>query len=284
MKIWFFWFVSIWLYASEVFASAIDDINGKSPHEILFRAHLRKVAELNLRNRFNPTIFVSYSWDSEAYKRRIHNLCVDLEKTGIPVNQILLDQWANRPGGPYDIHQFMERIPNSDKVLLFGSPELKRKYEAREAYPKDAGLVSHEINLLRSRIIAGGVEGVIPAWFEGRFEDSFPSGLHNIIGRQLDNYFIKFFELLEDIYQITHRQNPIMEIRNNFVIRRDKLQTSFQETQFYSTNGYVPQSLKRVYNAFLDRTDSRGLSYLDVIFEELFMNEDEIRHFSTLTL
>jgi hypothetical protein len=162
MKFWFFGFVSIWFYASAVYATNSDAIpEHNSPHGILFRAHLRKVAELNLSDRYNPTIFVSYSWDSEEYKRRIHTLCEDLEKAGIPANQILLDQWANRPGGPYDLHQFVERIPASNKVLLFGSPELKKNYEAREAHPEDAGIVSHEINLLRNRIIEGGVEGAL---------------------------------------------------------------------------------------------------------------------------
>jgi tetratricopeptide (TPR) repeat protein len=285
MKFWFFWFVSIMFYASAVFSTNIDVIpEHNSPHTILFRAHLRKVAELNLKDRFNPSVFVSYSWDSEEYKRRIQTVCEDLERAGIPANQILLDQWANRPNGPYNLHQFMERIPNSDIVMLFGTPELKRKYEAREAHPEDAGIVSHEINLLRNRIVARGVEGLIPAWFEGQFEDSFPISLHHISGRQLDIYFFKLFELLGDIYQTIYsiHQNSIMEIRDKFSVRQSRLRTSSGRTEFYSANGSFPQSLK-AYNAFLDRTDYRGLSYLDVIFEELFMNEDE-KQFSTLTL
>jgi hypothetical protein len=284
MRLWFFVFASIWVYNSSVFASTTDEINGKSPHKTLFQAHLRKVAELNLKDRFNPSIFVSYSWDSEEYKRRIEAFCEDLEKAGIPANQILLDQWANRPGGSYDLHQFMERIPNSDKVLLFGSPELKRKYEAREAYPGDAGIVSHEINLLRNRIVARGIEDLIPAWFEGQFEDSFPVSLHHISGRQLDIYFFKLFDLLGDIYQTIYPtpQNPIIDIRDKFEVRQSRLRTISNSTEFLSVSGSFPQSL-RAYNAFLDRTNDQGLSYLDVIFEELFMNENE-EQFSTLTL
>jgi hypothetical protein len=284
MKFWFFWFVSIWFYASAVFASVTDDLNGKSPHEILFRAHLRKVADLNLRDRYNPTIFVSYSWDSEEYKRRIQTVCEDLEKAGIPVNQILLDQWANRPGGPYDLHQLMERIPYSDIVMLFGTPELKRKYEERKAHPEDAGIVSHEINLLRNRVVAKGVKGVMNAWFDGEFYDLFPQGLHHIIGRKLDDYSLKFFELLWDLYQTIdpHPRNSIMEIKGNFAIRRERLRATSNQTEFQSANGFFPHSLI-AHNAFLDRTNRRGLSYLDVIFEELFMNEDD-RHYATLTL
>jgi hypothetical protein len=284
MKIWRFWFISVF-YISTVVAANIGEISEcNSPYQILFHAHLKKISQLNLKERFNPSIFVSYSWDSEEDKRRIQAVCDDLEKAGIPAYQLLLDQWANRPGGAYDLHQFMERIPSSNIVLLFGSPGLKRKYETREAHPEDAGIVSHEINLLRNRIVARGVEGLIPAWFVGRFEDSFPSGLHHIIGRQLDNYFIKFFELLGDVYQTIYltSQNPIMEIRDKFSVRQSRLRTSASRTEFHSANGSFPQSLK-AYNAFLDRTDDRGLSYLDVIFEELFMNEDE-RQFSTLTL
>jgi hypothetical protein len=287
MKLRYFFcsLIVAWTIFGEITATTIVDLVDNSPQEVLFQAHLRKVAELNLRNRSNPSIFVVYSHDSEEHKRRIQKTCEDLERAGIPATQILFDVWANRPGGPYDLHQFMERIPNSDKVLLFGSPGLKRKYEEREAHPEDAGIVSHEINLLRNRIVVRGVESLIPAWFEGQFEDSFPISLHHIVGRQLDNYSLRFFDLLWDIYQTIYPffQNPIIEIRDKFSVRQSRLRTSSDRTEFHSVNGFFPQSLK-AYNAFLDRTDDRGLSYLDVIFEELFMNEDDVKHFSTTTL
>jgi tetratricopeptide (TPR) repeat protein len=283
MRFWRYGLVSLFLCFSAIQAAEpgrFNSLEADSPQMVLFRAHLRKVAELGLKDHVNPSIFVSYSWDSETHKKRVLTFCEDLARAGIPVGQILLDEWANRPGGPYDLHQFMDRIPDSDKVILFGTSELKRKYEG-----SGEGVVSREITLLRTRIEKQGVLGVINAWFSGEFEEAFPRGLQAIIARRLDDYSAQFFEFLFDIYQDHYRSphNPIMDIRNKFIFRRERIRTSFDSTELKSVGGFFPQSLK-TYNAFLDRTDENGLSYLDRIFEELFMNEDAATHFSTMTL
>ncbi len=147
------------------------------------------------------------------------------------------------------------------------------------------GIISREITLLRTRIERQGVLGVINAWFDDEFEKAFPIGLQALIARHLGDYSAQFFELLFDIYQDYYQspRNPIMDIRDRFIFRRERIRTSFDSTELKSVGGFFPQSLK-TYNAFLDRADERGFSYLDRIFEELFMNEDAATHFSTMPL
>ena len=263
----------------------IRNADRDSAERVLFEAHLRRLEGVRLTGLMDPDVFVAYSWDNDEHKGRVRRLCKDLTCAGIPVSKLLFDEWANRPGGPYDIHQFKERLPRSEIVVLVGSAPLKGKYEGRETRPYEAGIVSEEIDLLRNRIVIKGVEGVIPAWFSGRFEDAFPRGIHHVVGQCLDDYPLRFFDLLWDIYRpcFPAPDNPIIETQSKFKMRREKLRVPLAQTEFNRSAGLFPQSLK-AYNAFFDRTNGSGLSYLDVIFENLFMNEDEERRFSTLTL
>jgi hypothetical protein len=263
----------------------VGDPTITSPTQMLFRAHLRRVAALGLKDTCNPSIFVCYSWDDPAHRRRVEGLCEDLVSAGIPPASLFFDRWTGRPGGPDDLHQSAARIVESNKVILVGTRNLKTKYEEKAANPDGAGTVSHEISLLRTRMARKGVAGIIPAWFEGRFKDVFPQGLQHVISRHLEDYPSNFFDLLWDIYQghYASPDNPFRELQGGFARKRPNLRTSVEPTKLGSVSGSFPQSL-RPYNAFLDRTDRTGLSYLDVIFDGLFMDEDVGTGFSTITL
>ena len=72
-------------------------------------------------------------------------------------------------------------------------------------------------------------------------------------------------------------------IKRNFDDRKSRIPELAVHTELKATRGAFPQSLK-IYNAFFDRTNEIGQSYVDAIFEELFMGHMDERQFATLTI
>ena len=183
-------------------------------NSVFFYGHLEKLSS-ELRQLPAPSIFISYSEDNKRHQTRVETLVNDLLKAGIPVQKILFDQWWNRAGASADIFEPADRIRDADKVIVVGSPGLKTKYNGR------IGTISQEINALRMRITGERkTEGIIPVWFEGNHEDAFPDGLQTIFPRFLgENYFVNFFELLRDIYQmhLDPNANPIYTLQQRFI-------------------------------------------------------------------
>jgi hypothetical protein len=165
---------------SKAMATVIDPQILFQAHTDLFKGYLTTIKS-DLTISPPPSIFVSYSHDDETHKRRVESLCENLISIGISSENIIFDQWSNRPGGHTDLYQNVEKIFGAARVILIGSALLKRKYEDIER----GSVISHEINLLRNRIVVKGQEGIIPVWFEGDFEASFPAGVQHIVARSL---------------------------------------------------------------------------------------------------
>ena len=72
-------------------------------------------------------------------------------------------------------------------------------------------------------------------------------------------------------------------IKRSFDNRKARIPERVVYTKLKATRGSFPQSLK-TYNAFFDRTNDVGQSYVDTIFEELFMGDIDERQFATLTI
>ncbi|MBN9343682.1 MAG: trypsin-like serine protease [Holosporales bacterium] len=165
-------------------------------HGQLFQQSLISL-QLKLPDPTFLTLFICYSpYEGEEHGNKIRTLAEDLALSGIPDNNIFYDEWANRPGGPYTIHQYQDSIFKVSKVLVVGSQSLKEQYE-REG----RGFTSQAIELLRTRISKQGVQGIIPLWFGREQEDNFPSALINMRGEAMEqDYFLKFYDLLQDIH------------------------------------------------------------------------------------
>lgn len=120
-----------------------------------------------------PTVFISYSWDTEEHKRWVLEFAQALVKAGIDVT---LDQWHLPPG--QDAIRFMEEsAANSDYVLVICTPEYAAKANAR------IGAAGYETAILSSSLVedlgtkkfipilrAGGwgIRASIPRWLAGR--------------------------------------------------------------------------------------------------------------------
>ena len=71
----------------------------------------------------NPTIFISYSHDSERHKEWVYAFASDLVINGV---NVILDQWDLKPG--QDIVAFMHKgIARADRVLLICSDKYVQK-------------------------------------------------------------------------------------------------------------------------------------------------------------
>lgn len=139
-------------------------------------------------------VFVSYSWDNDAHKDWVFQLCQDLRDKGVDA---IIDQ-AMRKGK--DLLDFMEKgIANAHRVLVVGTPNYKRKSE------EEKGGVKYEQNIIKASILHGiGSDRYITILREGEgFEESFPAVISTKGGYDMRNdgdYQEHLTALVHEIY------------------------------------------------------------------------------------
>jgi hypothetical protein len=116
-----------------------------------------------------PTVFISYTWDSESHKRWVKDLGARLR--GAAGIEVVLDEWETRLGD--QVPFFMERaIRESDFVLCVCTPRYKERFDAR------TGGAGYEANLMSAEAFAMGRERkFIPLLREGEAREALPSWL-----------------------------------------------------------------------------------------------------------
>lgn len=114
----------------------------------------------------NPTVFISYSWDSEEHKQWVKTLSDRLIENGIVT---LLDQNNLVLGDP--LTQFMEQsITNSDYVLIICTPTYKQKADMRK------GGVGYEESIITADVYMNqNHRKYIPVLASGSWETSIPT-------------------------------------------------------------------------------------------------------------
>jgi len=144
-----------------------------------------------------PTVFISYSWDSEEHREWILKLANDLiSKYGI---NVLLDQYELSAGK--DLTYFMESsIEQSTKVLLILTPNYKLKAENR------TGGVGYEYSMISQELfdIQANDNKFIPILRNGDLNSSSPKYIKSkIYHKMVDNseYLNQLFELSRIIYE-----------------------------------------------------------------------------------
>lgn len=130
-------------------------------------APIVKKDELNI-----PVVFISYSWDSEAYREWIRDFSKQLHDSGI---NVILDQNDLILGDPLPI--FMEQsIAKSNYVLIMCTPKYKSKADSRK------GGVGYEESIITSDVLinqnhrkyitvlaSGTWETSTPIWANGKY-------------------------------------------------------------------------------------------------------------------
>jgi len=146
-------------------------------------------------NKNKPTVFISYSWDSEDHKQWVKSLSDKLIENGI---NVILDQNDLLPG--YDKAKFMtESIQNSDYILLVLTTQYRTKIDKKE------GGVNDEFFLIHSEISKNkNSTKFIPIIREGQSDKVTPINFNRdiiYIEMQNDNDFeIKLKMLLSRIF------------------------------------------------------------------------------------
>jgi hypothetical protein len=149
--------------------------------------------------------FVFYAKGDTEHETIIQKLAKHLHITGLKVS---IDIWDRQPGTRYS--DFLERIDESDYVLLAGSKALKDQYESYKkekdkigntfGFHADAYLQLEQVfNKLREK---SGV--VIPLLLEGEMKTSFPSFLQGITPLNMQNrerYPYQILELTERLIE-----------------------------------------------------------------------------------
>lgn len=93
-------------------------IKGHPPADVTFETLVSRTVDETKKekqaDRSRPTVFISYSHDSDTHKDWVRRLAGNLEENGVAT---ILDQWDLNPGA--DATAFMERgVRNADFVLV----------------------------------------------------------------------------------------------------------------------------------------------------------------------
>ena len=161
-----------------------------------------------------PSVFVSYSWESDEHKAWVLGLAERLTKNGVNVR---LDQWHIQPG--QSLTQFMEvEAQSCDTALIICTKDYARKSLAR------MGGVGYEQQII-SGIIAAGIprERFIPIVRDGIFqpgqECSIPAqfmGIYAIDMRDDSKSDERIEDLLRAIFKEPALSQPPIGPKPNF--------------------------------------------------------------------
>lgn len=152
----------------------------------------------------NPTVFVSYSHDSESHKAWVLKLATDLRSHGV---NAVLDQWDLRLGS--DLRFFMEQgLSNSNLVLCICSEMYVQKADSGHGGSGYEAMIMTQ-SLLRDQ----NLDFVIPIIRNntGTRKTPLAFGSKSYIDFNDDQkYFFRYQELLERIYGEDVKRKPAL--------------------------------------------------------------------------
>jgi hypothetical protein len=160
-----------------------------------------------------PETFISYAWGEPEHERWVEKrLAADLQKAGVVV---VLDRWENSRIGS-SIMRFVERIEECGQIIVIGTPLYRQK--AKNLASAKGSVVAAEWDLAGIRLLAteNQKQTVLPVLLAGQESESFPVLLRGrVYGdfREDDAYFANAFDLILDVYDISHRDPAVADLR-----------------------------------------------------------------------
>ncbi|MDR1583045.1 MAG: toll/interleukin-1 receptor domain-containing protein [Prevotellaceae bacterium] len=159
-----------------------------------------------------PTVFISYSWDTQEHEAWVLNLATKLMENGIDV---ILDKWDLGPLGKPLPHFMEQAISKSQRVICVMTPNYKKKTDKLE------GGVGYEYSIITAEIFGNGVNTskFIPLIREGIDAEAIPTALcgRNYINmRKNEEFDAKMEELLRDIHNAPKHKKPALGQRPKF--------------------------------------------------------------------
>lgn len=169
-----------------------------------------------------PTCFISYAWGDVEQQRWVgRTLAIDLQKAGVDV---VLDQWENTRIGA-SVMRFIERIEQSDKIIVVGTPAYRKKYKNKET--QRGFVVAAEGDLIAPRMLGTEAEkeSVLPILLAGTDVESFPAWLRGRVYadfRDEAGYFTAAFDLILSLYGVPHGDPAVADLRESlYKMKRD---------------------------------------------------------------
>jgi len=171
-----------------------------------------KKGESPQKDEYHPSVFISYSWDSEQHKQWVLNLANRLCENGV---YVYLDQYDLRMGK--DMTHFMEdAITKSDRILVIGTPTYQKRAMGRE---KGVGF---EYSIIATDLMNNlNTDRFIPVLRVGPKEQALPLLLQSRIGAFMDDddkFDGVFVELLRAIYDEPKIERPPLGEKPDFSI------------------------------------------------------------------
>ena len=152
----------------------------------------------------NPNVFISYSHDNDAHKAWVLKLATDLRSHGV---NAILDQWELRLGS--DLRFFMEQgLNNSNLVLCISSEAYVQKADSGHGGSGYEAMIMTQ-SLLRDQYLGF----VIPVIRNNLGTQKTPLAFGSksyIDFNDDDNYFARYQELLERIYDEDVKRKPAL--------------------------------------------------------------------------
>lgn len=152
-----------------------------------------------------PTVFISYSWDSQEHEDWIVNLATKLCDNGV---NAILDKWDLGSLGKQLPHFMENSIANSQRVICVMTPNYKTKTDNL------GGGVGYEYSIISAEIFTDGVNTskFIPLFRSGTDTDAIPTvlkGRRYVDMRDNSRFEDKFLnELLRDIHEEPKFKKP----------------------------------------------------------------------------
>jgi small GTP-binding protein len=162
-----------------------------------------------------PESFISYAWGVPEHERWVEKqLATDLRKAGIVV---VLDRWENSRIGS-SLLRFVERIEECGYVIVIGTPLYRQK--AKNLASAKGSVAAAEWDLAGIRLLATEDQKrtVMPILLAGEESESFPALLRGrVYGdfRRGDTYFATAFDLILDVYGISHQDPAVADLRES---------------------------------------------------------------------
>jgi GTPase SAR1 family protein len=162
-----------------------------------------------------PECFISYAWGDKEQERWVErNLATDLQKAGIGV---VLDRWENARTGA-SVARFVERIEQCDRVIVVGTPLYRKKYDNKDT--NTGYVVAAEVDVISNRLLGTEAqkETVLPLLLAGQKTSSLPPLLHSRVFADFRDehiYFIMAFDLILDLYEISHGNPAVADLRES---------------------------------------------------------------------
>ncbi len=165
-----------------------------------------------------PQTFISYAWGVPEHERWVEKrIAADLQKAGI---NVVLDRWHAQHGT--NVARFVERIDESDRIVVIGTPEYRRKYQNKD--PKTGYVVAAEVDLIGNRLFGTEAEkaSVLPLLLAGDKKTSLPSLLQGSVHADFRDeaaYFATAFDLILSLYRLPPNHPAVTDLRESLRAR-----------------------------------------------------------------